>query len=115
VQIRQAPERLLDRADEHSNFLSLARAGAKVGLASSETLKRRDRSPARLLLYVKYALGTTWYGYDHLFNDYHTGYSKADEVFNFTVGGNTVRGFFITLYTVEGGNLSTSGITASEF
>jgi hypothetical protein len=65
--------------------------------------------------YVKYASGTTWYGYDHLFGDYHTGYSKADDVFDFTVDGDTVRGFSITLYTVEGGNLSTSGITASEF
>ncbi len=65
--------------------------------------------------YVKYASGTTWYGYDHLFGDYHTGYSKADEVFNFSVDGDTVRGFSITLYAVEGGNLTTSGITASEF
>ena len=46
-------------------------------------------------------------GYDHLFGDYHTGYSKADEVFNFSVDGDTVRGFSITLYAVEGGNLST--------
>ena len=65
--------------------------------------------------YVKYASGTTWYGYDHLFGDYHTGYSKADEVFNFSVDGDTVRGFSITLYAVEGGNLTTSGITASDF
>jgi hypothetical protein len=28
---------------------------------------------------VKYASGTHWYGYDHLFGDHHTGYSKADE------------------------------------
>lgn len=52
--------------------------------------------------YVRYASGTTWYGHDHLFGDYHTGYSKADEVFNFTVDGDTVRVFSITLYTVEG-------------
>jgi hypothetical protein len=27
--------------------------------------------------YVRYASGTTWYGHDHLFGDYHTGYSKG--------------------------------------
>jgi hypothetical protein len=64
---------------------------------------------------VKYASGTHWYGYDHLFGDHHTGYSKADETFNFVQDGDTIRGFSITLYAVEGGNLTTSTLSAGEF
>jgi hypothetical protein len=101
-----------------SNFL-VKLADANTGSTAMTIFVRGGENVETLVplgsYYVKYASGTTWYGYDHLFGDYHTGYSKADEVFNFTVDGDTVRGFSITLYTVEGGNLSTSGITATEF
>ncbi len=63
---------------------------------------------------VKYASGTTWYGYDQLFGP-QTGYSKADETFDFVQEGDTVKGFSVTLYAVEGGNLSTSTLSPSEF
>jgi hypothetical protein len=101
-----------------SNFL-VKLADANTGSTAMTIFVRGGENVETLVplgsYYVKYASGTTWYGYDHLFGDYHTGYSKADEVFDFTVDGDTVRGFSITLYTVEGGNLSTSGITASDF
>jgi hypothetical protein len=101
-----------------SNFL-VKLADASTGSTAMTIFVRGGENVETLVplgsYHVKYASGTTWYGYDHLFGDYHTGYSKADEVFDFTVDGDTVRGFSITLYTVEGGNLSTSGITASEF
>jgi hypothetical protein len=63
---------------------------------------------------VRYASGTSWYGYDYLFGP-DTAYSKADRTFRFEVFGNQVSGFTITLYKVANGNLQTSAIRASEF
>jgi hypothetical protein len=63
---------------------------------------------------VRYASGLRWYGYDHLFGQY-TGYSKADQTFNFFQEGDQINGYSITLYTVENGNLSTSSIPAGSF
>jgi hypothetical protein len=63
---------------------------------------------------VRYASGLRWYGYDHLFGQY-TGYSKADQTFVFSQEGDQISGYSITLYAVEGGNLSTSLIPPESF
>ena len=63
---------------------------------------------------VKYASGQKWYGYKHLFGPY-TAYTKADSTFPFRREGNQIKGFSITLYAVEGGNLSTLPITPKDF
>ena len=54
---------------------------------------------------VKYASGQKWYGYQHLFGP-NTAYNKADSTFAFRREGNQIKGFSITLYVVEGGNLT---------
>jgi hypothetical protein len=63
---------------------------------------------------VKYASGQKWYGYQHLFGPY-TVYTKADSTFPFRREGNQIKGFSITLYAVEGGNLSTLPLTPKDF
>jgi hypothetical protein len=63
---------------------------------------------------VKYASGQKWYGYQHLFGPY-TVYTKADSTFAFRREGNQIKGFSITLYAVEGGNLSTLPINPKDF
>ena len=63
---------------------------------------------------VKYASGQKWYGYKHLFGP-NTAYNKADSTFAFRREGNQIKGFSITLYAVEGGNLSTLPIKPNDF
>jgi hypothetical protein len=63
---------------------------------------------------VKYASGEKWYGYQDRFGP-TTSYSKADTNLEFTRQGNQITGYSITLYAVTGGNLSTTGISASDF
>ncbi len=63
---------------------------------------------------VRYACGSTWYGYKLLFGP-DTAYSKAEKTFTFEVVGNQLRGFTITLYRVANGNLHTSRIRPTEF
>lgn len=63
---------------------------------------------------VKYATGSTWYGYDHLFGP-STSYSKAESTFNFRQTGNSVSGYTITLYQVSDGNLRTRKIKPGDF
>ena len=63
---------------------------------------------------VKYATGTEWYGYKHLFGK-ETGYSKADTSFIFENTGYQISGYTITLYRVSNGNLSTTAIDPSQF
>ncbi|MDD9823647.1 MAG: hypothetical protein OXU43_00440 [Gammaproteobacteria bacterium] len=63
---------------------------------------------------VKYAVGNTWYGYEHYFGP-DTNYNKADEIFHFRQEGNQISGYTITLYPVLSGNLRTSRIKASQF
>ena len=63
---------------------------------------------------VKYATGTEWYGYKHLFGP-ETGYSKAESLFTFENTGYQITGYTITLYRVSNGNLRTSRISPSEF
>ena len=63
---------------------------------------------------VRYASGTTWYGYEYLFGP-DTSCCKADTTFTFRVEGNQVSGYTITLYKVAHGNLHTSAISPTEF
>jgi hypothetical protein len=63
---------------------------------------------------VKYAWGQKWYGYQHLFGP-NTAYTKADTTFAFRREGNQIKGFSITLYTVEGGNVGTLPVNPSDF
>ena len=63
---------------------------------------------------VKYATGTEWYGYKHLFGP-DTGYSKAESIFTFENTGYQISGYTITLYRVSNGNLRTSTISPSQF
>lgn len=59
---------------------------------------------------VKYAYGDTWYGEEHLFGE-NTGYSKADEVFEFYHN----QGYVIELIQQLNGNLHTTTIDESQF
>lgn len=59
---------------------------------------------------VKYAYGDTWYGEEHLFGE-NTGYSKADEVFEFYHN----QGYVIELIQQLNGNLHTTIIDESQF
>jgi len=63
---------------------------------------------------IKYAAGSTWYGYKHYFGQ-STSYSQADKIFQFRRDGNRISGYTITLYQVANGNLNTSRIDATEF
>jgi hypothetical protein len=63
---------------------------------------------------VKYASGTTWYGYDYRFGP-ETDYSKAESKFDFRNDGYQISGYTITLYRVAGGNLHTRGLSPAEF
>lgn len=61
-----------------------------------------------------YASGQNWYGSELLFGS-TTRYSKADELFNFSIESGVVHGYEVTLYTVRHGNLETIPINSSEF
>ena len=67
---------------------------------------------------MRYATGAIWYGYEYLFGP-ETAYAQADETFVFerepTAEGWSISGFTVTLYSVVGGNLSTTRMRASEF
>ncbi len=63
---------------------------------------------------LKYATGTTWYGYVHYFGP-STVYSKANSILHFYRDGYRVSGYTVTLYHVAGGNLSTSRIPPEQF
>jgi hypothetical protein len=64
--------------------------------------------------FVKYATGSRWYGYNHLFGP-STSYSKASQTFAFSDNGDQISGYTITLYKVQNGNLRTRPISANEF
>lgn len=67
---------------------------------------------------LKYAAGDDWHGYQDSSRKYfgeNTAYAKADRTFTFRNEGDRISGYTITLYAVLRGNMSTSGISASEF
>jgi hypothetical protein len=59
---------------------------------------------------LKYAAGSTWYGYEHNFGP-EASYNRADSLFTFARGS----GYTVTLYRVIGGNLGISGVAADDF
>jgi hypothetical protein len=63
---------------------------------------------------VRYASGEKWYGLENYFGPM-TDYNKADQLFSFTIIGNQVSGYEITLYKVVNGNLPTIHIRSKDF
>jgi hypothetical protein len=63
---------------------------------------------------IKYASGEHWYGYWYLFGP-STSYSKAQSTFDFTLSGNQISGYSLTLYKVPYGNLHTVRTNPNEF
>ena len=63
---------------------------------------------------LKDAAGETWYGPRLLFGP-ETACEQASERFNFSVDGDTVRGFTVQLYLQPHGNLSTAAIRLDDF
>lgn len=63
---------------------------------------------------VKYAIGSIWYGEDHLFGP-DTHYSETDKTFEFSVQGNQINGYTVELIRQRGGNLHTRSISANQF
>jgi hypothetical protein len=64
---------------------------------------------------MRYASGQTWYGLEHLFGEGTTTYSKAVEIFEFSIQGNQIAGYTVELIQQLNGNLSTKQIDASQF
>jgi hypothetical protein len=63
---------------------------------------------------VKYAVGRTWYGIDHLFGP-DTAYAKADEKMDFTQDSQGYNGHTLELFMQPNGNLNTTNIRPEEF
>jgi hypothetical protein len=63
---------------------------------------------------VKYASGTTWYGYDYRFGP-ETSYNKAETTFAFRNDGYQITGYTVTLYQVRDGNMQTRRLSPAEF
>ena len=63
---------------------------------------------------VKYASGQKWYGYS-ICSAPILRTPRRTSTFPFRREGNQIKGFSITLYAVEGGNLSTLPITPKDF
>lgn len=63
---------------------------------------------------IKYAAGETWRGESFLFGT-STYYSKALELFDFRIEGNTISGYGLELFPQSDGNLRSDRIPASEF
>ncbi len=63
---------------------------------------------------MRYALGSIWYGSEYLFGP-DSAYYRADKRFDFVLDGDQAKGYTITLYKVQNGNLKTSPIQAVDF
>ena len=63
---------------------------------------------------VKYAIGKSWYGTEHLFGP-DTIYAKVDQRLDFTQNDQGYSGHTIELFLRPNGNLHTEHISASEF
>ena len=111
-----APFRILTTGNDTHYYLKLEESG--TGRSALTVFVRSGhqvdmRVPFGTYI-VKYASGRKWYGYTHLFGP-NTAYNKADSTFAFRREGNQIKGFSITLYAVDGGNLSTLPITPKDF
>ena len=63
---------------------------------------------------IRCAAGEKWYGYKHLFGP-DTSFTELDDSFSFSRQGKKLTGHSVTLYSVAGGNLSTSASDATAF
>ena len=63
---------------------------------------------------MRYASGTTWYGYTDLFGP-ETAYAKADTTFDFREETDGYTGYTVELILQEGGNLNTLSIGPEQF
>ncbi|MEO0071541.1 MAG: hypothetical protein ABIK39_05600 [candidate division WOR-3 bacterium] len=63
---------------------------------------------------LRYAVGDTWYGREHLFGP-RTSYYKAEAVLHFQIVGNRVSGYEVQLYPQPYGNLRTRSISPNEW
>ena len=111
-----APLRILTTGNDTHYYLKLEESG--TGRSALTVFVRSGHQVDMRVPFgtyvVKYASGQKWYGYQHLFGP-DTAYTKADSTFAFRREGNQIKGFSITLYTVEGGNLSTLPIKPNDF
>lgn len=84
-----------------------------VHAGQSATVKVKDGS-----YIVKYTTGENWFGPEAMFGE-NAAFTKADDTFTFntTISGSYVHysNISITLYSVVGGDLSTTPITADSF
>ena len=111
-----APFRILTTGNDTHYFLKLEESGTGRSVLTVFVRSGHQvdiRVPFGTYV-VKYASGQKWYGYKHLFGP-NTAYNKADSTFPFRREGNQIKGFSITLYAVEGGNLSTLPIKPNDF
>ena len=111
-----APFRILTTGNDTHYFLKLEESGS--GRSALTVFVRAGQQVDMRVPFgtyvVKYASGQKWYGYKHLFGP-NTAYNKADSTFAFRREGNQIKGFSITLYAVEGGNLTTLPIKPNDF
>jgi hypothetical protein len=111
-----APFRILTSGGDTHYFLKLEESG--TGRSALTVFVRSGQQVDMRVPFgtyvVKYASGQKWYGYKHLFGP-NTAYTKADTTFAFRREGNQIKGFSITLYAVEGGNLSTLPLKPNDF
>lgn len=63
---------------------------------------------------MRYAAGEKWYGEEELFGP-DTSCSKSNNIFDFHVYNDRIRGYSVTLYKIPGGNMQTYKIPRSEF
>lgn len=63
---------------------------------------------------LRYAMGTTWYGEEHLFGP-TTGYARSAEHFYFTADADGYSGYTVELIKQLNGNLETDPISAADF
>jgi hypothetical protein len=111
-----APLEIKTRDARHAYYLKLVNPGSKSPVAEYFIRPGEQLNvTAPLGTYeLRYATGTTWYGYDHLFGP-TTAYSKADSLMVFSYGHDGYSGYSVELYLQVDGNLRTSRMDASGF
>lgn len=63
---------------------------------------------------IRYASGKKWYGEQDFFGHF-TSYNESEELLDFVVEGNRIKGHSIVLYKVANGNFETHSINAENF
>jgi hypothetical protein len=63
---------------------------------------------------LRYASGSTWYGYDELFGT-DTSYYQLEQPFDFTENNNQISGYVVVLYEHFQGNMKAAPIESKAF